>query len=54
MIRRLLLLAFFTIGVQAATIPRSAPEFVIRGPRGELLLSQFKGKVIVLAFLFTT
>ena len=54
MIRRLLLSALLMIGVQAATLPRPAPEFVIRGRAGELLLSQFRGKVIVLAFLFTT
>ena len=54
MIRRLLLFALFAIAVQAAPIPRPAPEFVIRRPGGDLLLSQFRGKVIVLAFLFTT
>ena len=40
--------------VAAATIPRPAPEFVIKGPGGEYLLSQFRGKVVLLSFLFTT
>jgi len=38
----------------AATLPRPAAEFVIHDPRGEQLLSQYRGKVMVLAFLFTT
>jgi len=38
----------------AATIPRPSPEFAIRGPAGQLLLSQFRGKVVLLYFLFTT
>jgi peroxiredoxin len=38
----------------AATVPRPAPEFVVRGPVGEALLSQFHGKVVLLAFIFTT
>jgi thiol-disulfide isomerase/thioredoxin len=38
----------------AATIPRPAPEFVIQGPSGQALLSQFRGKVILLTFMFTT
>ena len=55
MIRRALLLGVCLIGsVAAATVPRPAVEFVIRDPRGEQLLSQYRGKVMVLAFLFTT
>jgi hypothetical protein len=49
----ILLLALITCG-EAATIPRRAPEFVIEGPAGSVLLSQFRGKVVLLAFLFTT
>jgi thiol-disulfide isomerase/thioredoxin len=40
--------------VNAATVPRPAPEFVVRGPAGEVLLSQFRGKVVLLAFIHTT
>ena len=52
--RALLVVAFLTGGAIAATIPRPAPEFVVRGPAGEVLLSQFRGKVILLAFLFSS
>ena len=38
----------------AVTVPRPASEFVIRGSGGEALLSQFRGKVVLLAFIFTT
>jgi thiol-disulfide isomerase/thioredoxin len=38
----------------AATLPRAAPEFVIQGPSGQALLSQFRGKVILLTFIHTT
>jgi len=36
-------------------VPRKAPEFVINVPKGRsLLLSQYRGKVVVLELLFTT
>ena len=38
----------------AVTIPRPAREFVIRGPGGETLLSQYRGKVVLLALIFTS
>jgi peroxiredoxin len=38
----------------AVTIPRPAPEFVVRGTGGEALLSQYRGKVVLLAFILTT
>lgn len=39
----------------AQQVPRKSPEFVIRIPNGQqLLLSQFRGKVVALEFLFTT
>ena len=38
----------------AVTVPRHAPEFVVRGAGGEALLSQYRGKVVLLAFIFTT
>jgi peroxiredoxin len=37
------------------TVPRPSPEFVINYPGGkQALLSQYKGKVVLLAFIFTT
>ncbi len=37
------------------TVPRPASEFVINYPGGkQALLSQYKGKVVLLAFIFTT
>jgi peroxiredoxin len=39
----------------AATVPRPAPEFVVQIPKGnQLLLSQYRGKVVCLEFLLTT
>jgi peroxiredoxin len=40
---------------ESPRVPRKAPEFVIELPGDrQLLLSQFRGKVVVLEFLFTT
>lgn len=37
------------------TMPRKAPEFTIVDPSGkQVLLSSYKGKVVALAFIFTT
>jgi peroxiredoxin len=39
----------------AAPVPRQSPEFVIHHPGGkQSLLSSYKGKVVVLQFIFTT
>jgi peroxiredoxin len=39
----------------AQTVPRPSPEFVINYPGGkQALLSQYKGKVVLLAVIFTT
>ena len=39
----------------AATVPRPAPEFAIQMPKGgQVLLSQHKGKVVILEFILTT
>lgn len=39
----------------APPVPRQSPEFVINLPGGKTdLLSNYKGKVVVLAFIFTT
>ena len=41
--------------VQAATLPRKFSEFAIQMPDGkQLLLSSYKGKPVVLAFILTT
>jgi len=57
--RKLILtaLAAFLIGASlfGATIPRKAPEFVFQLTDGpQKLLSQYSGKTIVLAFMYTT
>jgi peroxiredoxin len=52
--RAVLLLCLLTTAASAVTIPRPAPEFVVRGPAGEVLLSQYRGKVVLLALIFTT
>ena len=36
-----------------ATFPRPAAEFVIRNASGQVLLSQYRGKAILLTFMFT-
>lgn len=54
MIRRALLGLLLVGSLAASTIPRPAGEFVIRDPRGEHLLSEYRGKVILLAFIQTT
>lgn len=41
--------------LNAASVPRKAPEFVIEMPGGkQTLLSSYRGKTVVLAFMFTT
>jgi peroxiredoxin len=41
--------------MRAANIPRPAPDFAINLPNGQqLTLSQYKGKVVALAFILTT
>ncbi len=39
----------------SATVPRKAPEFVTNMPGGSQdLLSHYRGKIVVMAFMFTT
>src|SRR5258708_3930835 len=45
---------FLCVSGEAATVPRPSPEYVIRAPTGDVLLSQFRGKVVLLAFIHTT
>lgn len=47
--------ALFAVVAEAATLPRKAPEFVIQNPGGRQdLLSSYRGKAVVFAFMFTT
>ena len=49
----LLALAVFAVALPSAPVPRKSPEFVINEPSGKtILLSSFKGKVVVIEFLF--
>jgi thiol-disulfide isomerase/thioredoxin len=54
MTRFLLTLMLLSAGARADTLPRPAPEFVIKNSTGEALLSQLRGKVVLLAFIHTT
>jgi hypothetical protein len=39
----------------SADIPRKSPEFVIEtGPNKQILVSQYRGKVLCLVFILTT
>jgi thiol-disulfide isomerase/thioredoxin len=38
----------------APPVPRKAAEFVIQMPDKQLLLSSYRGKIVVMAFMFTT
>lgn len=52
---RALLALLIGMPLAAATVPRPAPEFAIQMPKGgQVLLSQHKGKVVVLEFILTT
>jgi len=49
------LLAGFAFGQASAPAPRKAPEIAFNVPgQGERLLSQYRGKVVVLDFILTT
>jgi len=55
MTRRLLTLALIACAAASAVnLPRPAAEVAIRLPFGQKLLSEYKGKVIVLGFILTT
>ena len=52
---RAILALLIALPLAAATVPRPAPEFAIQLPKGgQVLLSQHKGKVVVLEFILTT
>ena len=56
--RALAATAFVAIAVSAFAgppVPRKSPEFTITDPAGkQMLLSSYKGKVVVMPFMFTT
>ncbi|HYO84037.1 MAG TPA: TlpA disulfide reductase family protein [Bryobacteraceae bacterium] len=56
MLRRTFFLSsYLLLPLLAVDVPRKAPEFVIHLPDGgQKLLSQYRGKVVALEFLFTT
>lgn len=55
MIMRLFLSTLMVTAMVAATVPRPAPEFAVLIPKGnQILLSQYRGKVVLIEFLFTT
>src|SRR2546429_3162249 len=48
-----LVLSSVSLGMSAAPIPRKSPEFAIYEPSGkQILLSSFKGKVVMIEFMF--
>ena len=48
-----LVLSSVSLGMSAAPLPRKSPEFTIQEPSGkQILLSSFKGKVVMIEFLF--
>jgi len=49
------ILALLVLPAVAADVPRQAPELAVALPDGrQLLLSQFRGQVVLIEFLFTT
>lgn len=53
MTRRILIAALLAGSAFAVTIPRPAGEVPIQLPFGQTLLSQYKGKIVVLGFILT-
>src|SRR5947209_4588459 len=50
-----ILALFLSSVLAAATIPRSTPEFAINTTDGrQILLTQYRGKTVILAFILTT
>ncbi|MDQ6664873.1 MAG: hypothetical protein M3Z23_10815 [Acidobacteriota bacterium] len=51
----MLIFALAAVSAFADSVPRQSPEFAIQmSGGGQTLLSSYKGKVVVVAFLFTT
>lgn len=54
LVAALALLSLAAPAAIAANLPRKSPEFAINFSKGQpILLSQYKGKVVVLAFILT-
>lgn len=53
MLRRTLFASLLATAAFAVTIPRPAGEVPIQLPFGQTLLSNYKGKIVVLAFILT-
>jgi hypothetical protein len=53
MTRRILVALLMAGAAFGVTIPRPAGEVVIQLPFGQKLLSEYKGKVVILGFIFT-
>jgi hypothetical protein len=59
-LRRSVLSAIIGLGLvlgslsAAGPVPRPSPEFVIQTMSGQKLLSQYRGKVVLLSFILTT
>ena len=55
LVKSLLYFSLAVLPLAAADVPRKSPEFAVQMPAGgQVLLSQYKGKVVVLEFAFTT
>lgn len=55
LLRSLLMPLGLSLALSGAEVPRPAPEFAVKLPNGQqLLLSQYRGKVVALEFLLTT
>jgi hypothetical protein len=53
--RRLFTFAMLAAAAYGVTIPRPAGEVAIQtSPAGQQLLSQYRGKIVVLGFILTT
>src|SRR5215217_5365706 len=53
--KSLLFFSLAALPLVAAEVPRKSPEYAAKTPAGgQLLLSQYKGKVVCLAFMYTT
>lgn len=53
--KAILISALALVPVFAAEVPRKAPELVVQLPEGgQKLLSDYRGKVVCVEFLFTT
>ena len=53
--KALLFFSLAALPLAAADVPRKSPEYAAQTPAGgQILLSQYKGKVVCMAFMYTT